>query len=179
MVLLDYIINFGLSVTDGFNTYTRDQAGRVLSNSSLSKNGPLYDLSKELYVNNLKLNYMMLLELWQITKVVGNDKLQHTVQQSSLSRFYHHFFFCKWWKKKPSEKWGICLRAERVITLFSQNLAQNAVGNHLPWYDLSVALAVPDLHVTLSSRCVSGYNRRENASHCQKDSTHIEKDEYQ
>lgn len=66
-----------------------------------------------------------------------------------------------------------------MITLFSQNLAQNAVGNHLPWYDLSVALAAPDLHVTLPSRCVSGYNRRENVSHCQKDSTHIGKDEYQ
>lgn len=100
VVLLDYVINFGLSVTDGFNTYTRDQGGRVLFNSSLSKNGPLYDLSKELYVNNLKLNYMMLLELWQITKVVGKDKLQHTVQQSSLSRFYHHFFFLNGGKKK-------------------------------------------------------------------------------
>lgn len=53
VVLLDYVINFGLGVSDGFNIYTRDQGGRVPSNSSLSKNGPLYDLSEERYVNNL------------------------------------------------------------------------------------------------------------------------------
>lgn len=62
-------------------------------------------------------------------------------------------------KEKTLDKWGICLRAEQAITLFSQTLAQNAVGNHLPPYYLSVALAVPDLHVTLRSRCASGYNR--------------------
>lgn len=56
-------------------------------------------------------------------------------------------------------KWGIYLRADQVITLFSQHLAHSAVGNHLPLYYLSVALAVPDLHVTLLSRCASGYNR--------------------
>lgn len=53
VVLLDYVINFGLGVSDGFNIYTRDQGGRDPSNSSLSKNGPLYDLSEERYVNNL------------------------------------------------------------------------------------------------------------------------------
>lgn len=46
-VLLDYVINFGLGVSDGFNIYTRDQGGRVPCNSSQSKTAPLYDLSKE------------------------------------------------------------------------------------------------------------------------------------
>lgn len=108
-------------------------------------------------MNNLQLNYMMLLKLWQITKGFGHDKLQHTAEISSSSRVYHHFL--KKMVEKTLEKWGICLRAEQVITLFSQTLAQNAVGNHLPPYYLSVALAVPDLHVTLRSRCASGYNR--------------------
>ena len=40
VVLLDYVINFGLGVTDGFNIYTKDQRGRVPSNSTSSKNGP-------------------------------------------------------------------------------------------------------------------------------------------
>lgn len=62
-VLLDYVINFGLGVSDGFNIYTRDQGGRVPCNPSQSKTAPLYDLSKERYVNNLWLNYMILLKL--------------------------------------------------------------------------------------------------------------------
>lgn len=53
VLLLDYIINSGLGVSDGFNIYTRDEGGRVPSNSSLSKNAPFYDLSEERYVNNL------------------------------------------------------------------------------------------------------------------------------
>lgn len=92
VVLIDYVINFGLGVSDVLNIYTRDQGGRVPSNSFLSKkNGPLYDLSEERYVNNLQLNYMMLLKLWQITKGFGHDKLQHTAEISSSSRVYHHF----------------------------------------------------------------------------------------
>lgn len=61
--------------------------------------------------------------------------------------------------EKSLLKWEIYLRAEQVIALFSQHLAHSGVGNHLPLYYLSVALAVPDLHVTLLSRCASGYNR--------------------
>lgn len=53
VALLDYVINFGLGVSDGFNIYTRDQGGRVPSNSSLSKSAPPYDLSEERYVKNL------------------------------------------------------------------------------------------------------------------------------
>lgn len=47
VVLLDYIIIFGLGVSDGFNIYARDQRGRVSSSSFQSKNSPFYDLSKE------------------------------------------------------------------------------------------------------------------------------------
>lgn len=48
------------------------------------------------------------------------------------------------------------MRAEQMISLFVQNLSQNAISNHLASYDLFVALAVSDLHVTLMSRCVPG-----------------------
>lgn len=53
VAVLEYVINFGLGVSDGFNIYTKNQYGRIPSCPSLSKNGPLYDLSEEWYVNNL------------------------------------------------------------------------------------------------------------------------------
>lgn len=37
VVLIDYVINFGLGVSDVLNIYTRDQGGKVPSNSFLSK----------------------------------------------------------------------------------------------------------------------------------------------
>lgn len=97
----------------------------------------------------------MLLKLRQITKVVGNDKLQHAIDRF-LPGVSHNF---SKGVEKSLLKWEIYLRAEQVIALFSQHLAHSGVGNHLPLYYLSVALAVPDLHVTLLSRCASGYNR--------------------
>lgn len=42
VVVLEYVINFGLGVSDGFNIYTKDQYGRIPFCPSVSKNGPLF-----------------------------------------------------------------------------------------------------------------------------------------
>lgn len=40
VVVLEYIIHFGLGVSDGFNIYTRDQDGRIPSCPSFPKMAP-------------------------------------------------------------------------------------------------------------------------------------------